>query len=107
MRFWAVTSGREAASGAGWWPRFVLGVVDLCLTTQSWFFTLFFGRAKFLFVSSPEVQQQQPMLQRRPNWTELRSMDSYIQILCRFQKCKRKVPPPTLLSTKKLKRIFF
>ena len=24
----------------------------------------------------------QPMLQRRPNRTELRSMDSYIQILC-------------------------
>ena len=43
----------------------------------------------------------QPMLQRRPNRTELRSMDSYIQILCRFQKCKRKVPQPSLLSTKK------
>ena len=43
----------------------------------------------------------QPMLQLRPNWSELRSMDSYIQILCRFQKCKRKVPPPSLLSTKK------
>ena len=28
------------------------------------------------------------MLQRQPNYT-----DSYIQILCRFQKCKRKVPP--------------
>ena len=27
----------------------------------------------------------QPMLQRRPNGTELRSMDPYIQILCRFQ----------------------
>ena len=34
----------------------------------------------------------QPMLQRRPNRMELRSMDSYIQILCRFQKCKKKVP---------------
>ena len=31
----------------------------------------------------------QPMLQRRPNRTKLRSMDSYIQILCLFQKCKR------------------
>ena len=31
------------------------------------------------------------MLQRQPNRTELRWMDSYIQILCRFQKCKRKV----------------
>ena len=40
----------------------------------------------------------QPMLQRRPNRTELRSMDSYIQILCRFQKCKRKVPPPSPLK---------
>ena len=28
-------------------------------------------------------------------------MDSYIQILCRFQKCKRKVPPPSLLSNEK------
>ena len=28
----------------------------------------------------------QPMMQRQPNPTELRSMDSYIQILCRFQK---------------------
>ena len=35
----------------------------------------------------------QPMLQRRPNRTELRLMDSYIQILWRFQKCKGKVPP--------------
>ena len=38
------------------------------------------------------------MLQRRPNRTELISMDSYIQILCRFQKCKQKVPPLLLLS---------
>ena len=29
-------------------------------------------------------------------------MDSNIQILCRFQKCKRKVPPLSLLSTQKL-----
>ena len=43
----------------------------------------------------------QPMLQRRPKRTELRSMDSYIQILCRFQKCKQKVPPPSLLSNEK------
>ena len=28
-------------------------------------------------------------------------MDSYIQILCRFQKCKRKVPPLSLLSNEK------
>ena len=25
-------------------------------------------------------------------------MNSYIQILCRFQKCNQKVPPPLLLS---------
>ena len=43
----------------------------------------------------------QPMLQRRPNRTELRLMDPYIQILCRFQKRKRKVPPPSLLSNEK------
>ena len=36
----------------------------------------------------------QPMLQLKPNWLELRSMDLYNQILYRFQKCKRKVPPP-------------
>ena len=41
----------------------------------------------------------QPMLQLRPNRTELRSMDYYHQIFCRFQKCKRKVPPPSPLST--------
>ena len=35
----------------------------------------------------------QPMMQSRPNPTELRSMDSYIQILCGFQKNKQKVPP--------------
>ena len=43
----------------------------------------------------------QPMMQRRPNPTELRSMDSYIQILCRFQKSKQKVPPPPPFSTQK------
>ena len=42
-----------------------------------------------------------PRLQCRPNRRELRSTDSSIQILCRFQKCKRKVPPPSPLSTKK------
>ena len=31
----------------------------------------------------------------RSNQTELRWKDSYIKILCRFQKCKRKVPPPS------------
>ena len=49
----------------------------------------------------------QPMMQRRPNPTELRSMDSYIQILSRFQKSKRKVPPPSPLSNEKLKSFFF
>ena len=38
----------------------------------------------------------QPMLQLRPNCTPLRSMDYYHQIFCRFQKCKRKLPPPAL-----------
>ena len=40
----------------------------------------------------------QPTLQRWPNPMELRSMDSYFQILCHFQKCKQKVPPPSLLQ---------
>ena len=43
----------------------------------------------------------QHMLQRRPNGMELRSMDSYIQTLRRFQKCRQKVPPPLLLSNEK------
>ena len=36
----------------------------------------------------------QPMLQLRPNWSELRSMDYYHQIFCRFRKCKQKLLPP-------------
>ena len=45
----------------------------------------------------------QPMSQLRPNRTELRSMDLSDQILCRFQKYKRKVPPPSLPPSKKKK----
>ena len=48
-----------------------------------------------------------PMLRCRPNRTKLRRMDSYIQILCRFQKCNQKVPPPSPLSNEKLKSFFF
>ena len=40
----------------------------------------------------------QPMSQLRPNWSELRSMNYYHQIFCRFRKCKRKVPPLSPLS---------
>ena len=43
----------------------------------------------------------QPMLQCWPNCTELRSMDSYIQILCRFYKYKGKVPPLLLFNNEK------
>ena len=43
----------------------------------------------------------QSMLQRQPNRTVLRSMDSYIQMLSRFQECKQKVPPPSFLSNEK------
>ena len=53
----------------------------------------------------------QPMMQRRPNQMELRSMDSCNQILCRFQKSKQKVPPPSLPCIKKspftLQRMIF
>ena len=49
----------------------------------------------------------QPMLQHRPNSMELRSMDSYTQILCKFQKCKRRVPPPPLLYNDFEKSFFF
>ena len=44
------------------------------------------------------VLLKKPVLQSRPNRTELRSMDSYIQILCRFQKCRQKVPSVLLRS---------
>ena len=40
------------------------------------------------------------MLQRQPNCAELRSMDFFIQILCRFQKCKQKFSP-SLFSNEK------
>ena len=56
---------------------------------------------KFWFCNIVQSLVTQPMLQRRPNRTHLRSMDSCIQILCRFQKCKQKVPPPSLLSNEK------
>ena len=62
---------------------------------------IFWGHTEF---SQSHVNKRlvtQPMMQRQPNPTELRSMDSYIQILCRFQKSKRKIPPPSPLSTKK------
>ena len=44
----------------------------------------------------------QPMMQRRPNQTELRLMDSYIQIFCIFQKSKQNVSAPSPLSIKKI-----
>ena len=41
-----------------------------------------------------------PMMQHRPNPMELRSMDSYIQILCRFKKVSEKFldRPPSVLK---------
>ena len=65
--------------------------------------------AKFLFeqILTPPSLVTQPILQRRPNRTELRLMDSFIQILCRFQKSKRKVPPLSPLSYKIKKGVFF
>ena len=46
----------------------------------------------------------QPMMQRQLNQMKLRSMDSYIQISCRFQKIKQKVDFfLTLLGGKVLK----
>ena len=52
----------------------------MCVSNQTRFCTL--GR------DTAATLVTQPMLQLRPNRTELRSMDSYIQILCRFQKRK-------------------
>ena len=46
------------------------------------------------------------MMQRWPNPSELRSMDSNIQILCRFKKSKWKFPPPSLLITTRQRMIF-
>ena len=47
------------------------------------------------------------MLQLRPNWSSLRTMDYYHQIFCRFRKCERKVPPPSPLSNDFEKSWFF
>ena len=41
------------------------------------------------------------MMQRRPNPTELKSMDSYTPIFCRFQKSKQNVPLTSLPCIKK------
>ena len=60
---------------------------------------LFLWSQTFLQILGPLVTQ--PMMQCRLNPMELRSMDSYIQILCRFQKSKKKVPPPSPLSNEK------
>ena len=49
----------------------------------------------------------QPMPQLRPNRSSLRSMDYYHQIFCRFQKRKRKVPPPSLPCNDFEKSCFF
>jgi hypothetical protein len=67
---------------------------------------LFYGKYTNIDVQYQEIYTDiplvtQPMMQRQLNPTELRLMDSYIQILCRFQKSKRKVPPPSPLSNEK------
>jgi hypothetical protein len=64
---------------------------------SSWLFTKLDDFPPFVTY----IQITQPKLQRRPNPTELRSMISSIQILCRFQKSKQKVPPSSPLSTQK------
>ena len=62
------------------------------------FFPQFFPISFSCFEKIDLALVTQPMLQRRPNRTEFRPIDSYIQILCRFQKCKRKVPLTSLLN---------
>ena len=57
----------------------------------------------FAYFGNINTLVTQPMSQLRPNRTELRSMDLSDQILCRFQKYKRKVPPPSLPPSKKKK----
>ena len=62
--------------------------------------------------SAKKTLVTQPLMQRIPNCTELRLMDSYIQILYRFQKSKQKIPPPSLPCTGKSlftppRKIFF
>ena len=46
----------------------------------------------------------QPMLQHRPNRTELRSMDYYHQIFCRFRKSEKFLhrPPSVIMILKKI-----
>ena len=60
-----------------------------------------------LEIEVPMALVTQPMPQLRPNRSLLRSMDYYHQIFCRFQKRKRKVPPPSLLCINFEKSWFF
>ena len=70
-----------------WWRTFTY-----LINKVSCFLFLFFISSTFLSLVT------QPMLQHRPNRTELRSMDSYSQILCRLQKSEQKVSPLSLLN---------
>ena len=53
-------------------------------------------QASFGASTSASELVTQLMMQQQPNCMELRLKDSYIQILCGFQKSKQKVPPPSL-----------
>ena len=102
----------------------VVAAVVICVLLKVIFFFLFVCLALLLYFH-PTAQMQsgcqvltleskkhtvelrvlmcchQPMLQCRPYCMEVRSMDSFIQILCRFQKCKQIAPQLWLLNNEK------
>ena len=59
---------------------------------------VYFGTVLQSEIYSEHALVTKPILQLRANRTELRSMDYYHQNFCTFRKCKRIVPPPSLLS---------
>ena len=69
-------------------------------------FKLVFGKKAWFCVAivAERTLVTQAKLQLKPHCTKLRSMDLFNQILCRFQKYKGKVPPPSLPFGRKKKR---
>ena len=80
---------------------------SLFIPSSTFFALKTFVPPRTLFISTSYALITQPILQCWPNPTELRSMNYYHQIFCRFRKCKRKVPPPSPLSNDFEKSFFF
>ena len=92
----AIVTGANRNPGIGY--EIVRGLASRLPTGSKVILT---SRIKAMGEVAVQALITQPMMQSRPNQTKLRSMDSYIQILCRFQKSKQKVPPPLLPCIKK------